>query len=355
MRTAPLASPADCGTKPNPWTNGPGLPPGPAAVLAALHLSDPRLEPLAHLTDRQWRDALAFSDRWQLTLPLRRAARAAMPPWVRQRTDENAAHNLERNARLEGLYRRLAAQLAAAGIEFLALKGLAHCPDFGSWPEDRSQCDIDFYVPRGNVLRARDAILALGYETMDHLEAFPTDHLPPLIRKTGWQWRGDYFDPEVPLGIELHFQFWNDRVERLPVPDAVEFWNRRTVRKIAGSGMAALCPPDLLAYASLHLLRHLLRGDARPFHVYEVARFLDLRAGDAVFWRQWGTLHSPELRRLEAVVFRLAAAWFGCNLHPAAEQEIERLPGRRGHGSRNSHCPRRAACSMRGRTKSGCT
>ncbi len=305
-------------------TNYANLPPGPAAILAALHLSDPRSDALARLSDAQWREALAISDRWQLTLPLRRAAGETLPHWVRERTDENAVHNVERHARLEELYRRLAGALA--GIECLALKGLTHCPDFGSRPEDRSQSDIDLYAPGESVYAARDAILALGYESMVEMEDFPTDHLPTLIHKTGWQWRGDYFDPEIPLGVDLHFQFWNDRVERLPAPDTGEFWKRRVTRTIAGAEFSVLCATDALAYASLHLLRHVLRGSARPFHVYEVARFLDRRAGDAAFWRQWRAAHSPELRRLEAVVFRLATAWFGGARNAAVEEEMAQLP-----------------------------
>ncbi|HEY2018559.1 MAG TPA: nucleotidyltransferase family protein, partial [Bryobacteraceae bacterium] len=321
----PVHTPRGAGAR-NPWPNCASLPRGPAAVLAALHLSDPQSDPLARLTDGQWRDALAFSDRWALTLALRNRAAATMPLWVRERTDENAAHNRERHQRLEELYRTLAGRLDAAGIEFLALKGLTHCPDFGSRPEERTQCDVDLYIPGEDVYRAQDAVRALGYESMNDLEDFPTGHLPSLILKNGWQWRGDYFDPEIPVGIELHYEFWNDDVERLPVPDADDLWRRRVKRAIAGTVMPVLCPVDGLAYAALHLLKHVLRGSARPFHVYEVARFLDLRVGDSAFWEQWRKLHSSELRRLEAVMFRLAAAWFGGALHRVPEEEVGQLP-----------------------------
>jgi hypothetical protein len=267
---------------------------------------------------------LAFSDKWQLTLSLRRVAGDLLPVWVRDRMDENAADNRERHARLEQLYRRLAGALS--GIECLALKGLTHCPDFGSRPEERTQCDVDLYVPGDSVYAARDALLELGYESMEEMEAFPTDHLPTLILKSGWEWRGNHFDPDIPLGIELHFQFWNDRLERLPVPDAGAFWKRRESRTIAGTTFSVLSPPDALAYASLHLLRHVLRGATRPFHVYEVARFLHLRAGDSDFWKRWRTLHSPELRRLEAVMFRLAQVWFGGASNAVVDDEIAALP-----------------------------
>src|SRR5581483_5584577 len=91
--------------------------------------------------------------------------------------------------------------------------------------------------------------------------------------------------------------------------------------------LPALCVPDALAYACLHLLKHVLRGNTRPFHVYEIACFLQSRAADHDFWREWRLLHPPRLRMLQAVSFRLAAEWFGCALGPA-EAEIAQMPAR---------------------------
>jgi len=294
-------------------------------VLAALHLSQPDTRELSRLNDASWREALDFSDRWQLTLTLRGLAGIGKPSWARERMEQNAAHNVERNERLEELYRAIVGTLVRSDIDFVALKGLTHCPDFGSRPVERTQCDIDLYVPQ-YIEDARDAVAALGYESMEKLEDFPTGHLPPLIRKTGWQWKGDYYDPDIPFGIELHFEWWNEDVEHLRVPGLEAFWQRRMRRRIAGIPMPVLAPADALGYACLHLLKHVLRGSARPFHVLEVARFLDARSADDEFWQNWDAAHSPELRRLEAVMFRLAHAWFGPAMHPHVEQEMRALP-----------------------------
>src|SRR5207253_995257 len=70
----------------------------------------------------------------------------------------------------------------------------------------------------------------------------------------------------------------------------------------------------------------LLRGDGQPFHLYEVACFLKLHGANGAFWEEWRGLHAPELRRLEAVCFRLAAEWFGCRLSQVAQQEMDQLP-----------------------------
>lgn len=294
-------------------------------MLAALHLRDPRQEALRGLKDSEWRAALDYCDRSRLTLALREAARDAMPAWVRDRTDRDAEKNQQRVAGIEATYGALAASLNAAGVEFVALKGITHCALFGLRPELRAQYDIDLFAPAERVYTARDALLAIGYESAEDLEGFPTDHLPALVRKTGWEWRGDYFDTEIPLSVDLHFQFWNEPVERLRAPGTEEFWERRTKATIGGSELGVLSRADALGYAALHLLRHLLRGSVSPYHVYEVARVLDGFSRDEGAWNEWREWHAPGLRRVEAVVFRLAAEWFGCTLAPIVEEEITQL------------------------------
>ncbi|SPE37172.1 conserved membrane hypothetical protein [Candidatus Sulfopaludibacter sp. SbA3] len=303
---------------PNPWVSGAKLPRGPAAVLAALHLADPRADLLASLTEREWKEALDFSNRSQLTISLH-----AFAP---ERTAGDLRNNRERLRLTEELYRALAAHLRESGIEFLALKGLTQCPDFIARPEIRAQYDIDLFVPREQVMAAAEAVQSLGFQPLEDMERFPTDHLPALIRKTGWEWRGDFYDTEMPLAVELHFRFWNEQVEKLAVPDVEEFWSRRVIRTVAGIAMPALSRADALGYTALHLLRHLLRGSERPFHVYELACFLNAHAADEEFWDAWRALHSPQFRRCQAVAFRLAAEWFGCALGTVAQEEVDQLP-----------------------------
>jgi Uncharacterised nucleotidyltransferase len=311
---------------PNPWPICPRLPAAVSAVLAALHLRDPVTEGLRSLDDRQWRDALAFCDSSRLTLYPRDTLREFMPQWVRERTDENAARNVQRLPKLEQIHSTVSQRLASADIEFVVLKGITHGSLFGGRPENRMQSDIDLYSSHESVEASRHLLLALGYEPVEGMDRSPTDHLPAMVGKTAWERRGDYFDLGIPTPIELHFQFWNERTERLQAPGTNEFWNRRTRRSIAGLELAVPCPADALAYPALHVLRHLLRGSAHPSHVYEIASILDAHTGNDAFWSRWTSRHAPKLRRLEAVAFRLAWEWFGCRLSPVPAAEIEQLP-----------------------------
>jgi len=310
----------------NPWPVCPRLPRPAAAVLAALHLREPATDPLGELNEREWCEALDYCDRSQLTLPLAGAAAGALPDWVRRRVEEDARKNCIRTRALEELYRTLAGRLDEARIEFLALKGLAHCELFGAIPSRRVQYDIDLYIPQESVNCAAEALAPLGFEPIQGMEDSPTDHLPALIRKTGWEWRGDFFDPDIPVSVELHFQFWNEEFEALTAPGIDEFWRRRVRFTVGGAAIDVLCPADSFGYAALHLLRHLLRGSVKPFHVYELARFLELHRSDDCFWREWTRLHDPALKQLEAVACRLAEAWFGCSVPGEIAGEIARLP-----------------------------
>jgi Uncharacterised nucleotidyltransferase len=299
---------------PNPWLNCPGLPAGAAAVLAALHFAEPCPEALTRLGNDERVAALDFCHHAGLALLVREVLPAA--------TARDAANHLLRLRVLEETYR----QLADLPVEFVALKGITQCELFGVRPEDRAQSDIDLYCPRETVEVARDALMAAGYRPIAGLEAFPTDHLPALMLPTRWKWRGDFFDPEMPIAIELHFQFWNPGLEHLPAEGAEAFWTRRVRRQVCGVELGVLRPADAVAYAALHLLKHVLHGDTRPFHVYEIASFLHGHADDEAFWAEWHRLHSDSLRRLETVSFLLAEAWFGCRLAPVVREEAARLP-----------------------------
>lgn len=271
--------------------------------------------------DLPWQDVLDFCDRASLTLVFGAAAGHALPDWVRGRIALNLAENTERLARLRALQAQVSEWLADAGIQHIFLKGTTHSPHFVADPRWRAQYDLDLFCLPHDARRAWNLFIGRGYEPVEKPGDHPTDHLPALVRKNGWEWRGgSHFDPEIPLAIEVHLQFWDEHTERLHVPGLEEFWARRSGR--------ALDTPDALAYAALHLVRHLLRGSARPCHVYEIAWFLEHHAADELFWSCWRERHAPELRRLEAIAFRLAREWFGCAPGPVAAEEVARLPGR---------------------------
>jgi hypothetical protein len=301
------------------------LPAYALGVLDALRFSSPRYELLRGLTDSDWKKVLAFCDRMQLTLALGLRCREHLPDWVQERIDQNLRDNAERWTNIKAVYREAASAFEDAGLEFAVLKGFSHCPLFVADPRHRTQYDVDLFFSPKQVLRAREIAAGLGYEPLEGSDKFPTDHLPTMIRKTGWEWRGDYFDTEIPLSLELHFRFWNERNERFTPKGLEQFWERRGQREHDGGRFTALHPVDALGYSTLHVLRHLLRGDVRLSHVYEIGCFLQRKATDASFWTEWKELHDVSLRRLEVICLSLVHRWFDCVLPQAVREEIQCL------------------------------
>jgi hypothetical protein len=276
--------------------------------------------PAPVLTEAEWRELLAFADRTQLTLYLREAP--GLPAWFVEEIEARYSKNAERRRRLCAAYIEAASALGDAGIEFVMLKGFTH--EVGEMagrrpaPHARVQYDLDLLTQPCDVARALAVFERLGYAPHG-AQSLSEEHGRPLVRPSEWNWRGDYYDPEMPIPVELHGSAWSAEHDRIRPAGMDEFWSRRCLIEVNGLRVPAFAETDRLAFAALHVLRHILRHDARPAHVLELARFLDARergAGEG----DRPTLHSPELRALEAVAFRFAHEWFGCALPAGTEQ-----------------------------------
>jgi hypothetical protein len=286
----------------------------PAAVRALVqHLRGSTPDP--PLSENQQRGFQELADRTHCTLYLT-GDKTACP---------TLARNAERRRRLWLVYDEAAAALARSGVEFVLLKGFTHEVDFGIDPSRRYQSDLDFLCLPKDVPRARAALEQAGYR--DHGPAELSDnHARPLVKPFTWQWRGDYFDPDLPISIELHHTLWSRGRDRIQIPDVQEFWNRRTVLRIEDRIIPALSEPDRIAFAALHVLRHILRNNASPAHVFELSCVLHRRADNNAFWETWTRTHNSQMRALQAIAFQFAHLWFGCALSPVAEQECRALP-----------------------------
>jgi Uncharacterised nucleotidyltransferase len=301
------------------------MPPYFPAVLGALQFQEPSVGALKSLSDEQWRQALEFCDLAHLTLLLRGSFQKCAPAWVLSRVDQNLVDNRKRLERIKAAYSEIAQALTAANVEHVVVKGFAQCPDFVEDAESRVQSDIDLYCPNNTIGRAHDALVDLGYEATRTLEGFPSDHLPVMIKKTGWKWKGNAYDPEMPPSVDLHFSLWNTATNRLIVDGVNEFWGRRGLRHSADFSFPALSRVDNLGFCALHVVRDLQRGDWVIHHVYELAWFLHRHAKNKTMWLEWIRSHDKLLRSLEVIPFWLAREWFQCDVSPLLKSEIARL------------------------------
>ena len=293
--------------------------------MAALNFADPRREELRRIPDSDWQDLLLLCDRTRLTLPLGQTCFEQVPEWVQRRIQENLSDNWQRMLGVIHEYAEIAQVLESVQAEHLVLKGFAQWSDPMESAHYRTQSDIDLFLPQDDILRGRNALVEAGYEVIQGYEHMPTDHLPPMVKKTNWTWRGNYYDPTLPVGLELHFRFWNNITTRLRPRGTDKFWKRRIKREANGISFPGLAPVDNLSYSALHVLHHMLVGGLIPYHVYELAMLLDIHADDQAFWQEWKSTHDDSLRAIEAVSIRLASDWFSCRLPQAVEEEVGML------------------------------
>ena len=291
-------------------------------VVRSLRFDQDRIADLRVFSENDWRTLLPQCDRAHLTLPLAIRAAHELPEGARQRVERNLADNAVRHHRAVEAYQEIAAAFATHGVEHAVLKGFSQQPHYCRDLQHRPQYDLDFYCPPDSIDNALRVVRELGYESFGRSRS-PMDHLLPLIRKTGWRPKDDYFDPDMPFTVELHHRFWDPETERFHAVETAALWQRRTIARCGAMEFPALSEHDRFSYATWHLVRHLVRGDLRAYHVYEIAHFLHHTAADDAWWSEWSKFKPGTA---EGIAIRLAQEWFGCALHPVAQQLVEELP-----------------------------
>jgi hypothetical protein len=276
--------------------------------------------PAPALNEAEWRELLKFADRTQLTLHLH--GKSGLPAWLAEEIEARYVRNAERRRRLRDTYAEVSDALRRAGIDFVLLKGFTH--ESGLDGSGRVQYDLDLLTLPHDIGGARAALQPLGYEPHG-AQSLSAEHSRPLVKPSGWSWRGDYFDPDMPIPVELHESVWSAERDRIHPSGIDAFWSRRGLIEVNGLQIPAFADVDRLAFAALHALRHILRHDAKPAHVLELARFLEIRQDDGPFWQRWLELHSPELRDLQAVAFRFATEWFEATLPASAATQPQSM------------------------------
>lgn len=302
------------------------IPPEMAALMDALQLHGAFTDVLADLKDTEWERLLDISDRAHLTMALAQLPRAAFPAWVADRLQRNVADNAARYERIQAIYREVVSALDRAGIPHVVLKGFSHAPDYVKDPGLRMQGDLDLYCEPQHTDMAVKALESIGYKPFLDMDYRLADHAPSMIRNQGWVWRGNMYDPAMPLSVEIHFCLWNERLLLIPLPEVGCFWDRRVVRKLGDFVFSSFSPVDQLGYIALHVMRNVLTGRGVAHLTYELATFLHRRAADGQFWAEWESTHSPSTRSIEAIAFSLAIRWFSGESHTAVQKQMDSLP-----------------------------
>ncbi len=295
---------------------------GTQAVLHALRFRDRSFEELRHLTPQQWNRLLPWCDRCQVTLLLGELCGASLPVRIRGIIASKYEDYQLRMKLLRQELAGIATKLETEAIPFILLKGFTHCPALCSDPIVRAQGDIDLWCPDAYAGQARQALERIGYSNACGVRG--DRHLAPLVIPKQWQWNGKV--SEVPVSTEIHHQLWSDQGEHISIGDLRGMWYRRELRSFEGREYHVLCLPDLVGFAALHFFLHLIHGDLPLQRLWEIANFLHSHSGDEMFWVELQRLHSPELLRIEAMVFAIAEGWFHCEIPQSVLRMRQELP-----------------------------
>ena len=104
----------------------------------------------------------------------------------------------------------MARAFQAAEIDFVLLKGFTHEVGFPALTgRARVQYDLDVLVQSDHSIndaqRARMALERLARLHAAHgARSLSEEHDRPFVQPSNWNWRGDYYDPEMPIPVELH-------------------------------------------------------------------------------------------------------------------------------------------------------
>jgi Uncharacterised nucleotidyltransferase len=298
----------------------------PKHILAGLELlqfRDQSIESLATLSDPERQRFLAWCDNRQLTMMLPHLCGSTIPAWLGETIAAKQARYAQRFGRIQSELFTITTAFHKASLPFVMLKGLSHSPALTPHPRMRGQGDIDFWLLGPLAYKAKDLLTRLGYINL--LKA-KSRHLAPMVRPNEWKWRGDLFDPDMPVAIELHYELWSELAEYITAPGLHEFWDRKKPRIFDGNLINVLCDQDLLGFAALHLLLHLLHGELPLQRAWEIGYFLETHAQDEAFWALWRKLHPAPLRSLEASVFYLVTQWLNCEWREELETDLRGLP-----------------------------
>jgi len=298
----------------------------PTLFFRALRFQDQDRDALRNISDAQWKRILANWSTAKILTSHRFDHRNDLPPWVVQEIDQYRADTALRFQEIKRSYTRVANEFQRLGTDHVVIKGFSLSPGYSDHPALRPQGDIDLYCPPESALQAQQILSDLGYSPEGQQPARLKDQLPTMMPKTGWAPGLNIFDPEMPIGFEPHFRFWDEDFMRFRAPGLDEFWNRRIIRQVDGLTFPGLHPADNLGCTALNALRDLLQGMPSLEQVYGLARFLHTQSNEVQFWDSWQELHEPGLRRLEAMCFQLATDWFGCKVSPEVQEEMDRLP-----------------------------
>jgi hypothetical protein len=204
-------------------------------------------------------------------------ARQAMPTDVWREIEQSFFYNIGKNLFLTRELLEIQAALAQQGIDAVPYKGPLVAAAFYSNPALRQYCDLDIFVSRGDILRARDVLRSL--------------HFAPEFPWTAAQERAHlYYEDEYvfhraadDITVELHWEF-NARRSGLML-DTAHVWKQREAVVLNGMTVDTFAAQELLLVLCVHGYKHFWERLAWICDIAQMVKTRPDMAWDAVLLR----------------------------------------------------------------------
>lgn len=174
----------------------------------------------------------------------RLARRGRVPAQTMARLKEAYQLNVMRNAGHFGRLQQILRAFVRAGIDVIALKGVALAERVYGNIGLRVMSDIDLLVRRGQIQLAASLLDELGYTWERPLtpRVHPF-HLPPR------------FSPDGASVVELHHHIFEPQRVQLDAGEVLDrLWRRCQAATIASTPVRVFAPTDMLLHVILHLM-----------------------------------------------------------------------------------------------------
>jgi hypothetical protein len=294
------------------------------AIIDFLSFSNRDSDPVSALSgfsSRRWEKTLQWLDDAGLSFYfLHRLkelhADTMVPTWALFRLERNFAANQQRVDHMWRRFDLLNQAFHAAGVRFVALKGLTLVPEFCPYGSLRYQADFDYLVDEQSLPMAELVLCKAGYlskQTHSNLESlFVTPNAPDPSRS------GDQYGAGAGHAVELHLSVWHSDLHKLPAIPNLFSVEHGTTHRWNGYSFIALEDHDAFLLQIVHACSHLFTHWIRISSLFEIGYFLERRAADADLWNRVAQHvgDNRALREFTAVVTGLVATLFSPSIPP---------------------------------------
>ncbi|MGB7642870.1 MAG: nucleotidyltransferase family protein [Terriglobales bacterium] len=299
------------------------------AFLSFSSDSRDRLTAVKDLSPREWTRVLQWLDGSGLAFYFLRNleetnATDAVPSWVLSYLTRNFTDNRERVEAMSRRFAFLNRRFSEAGVQYAVIKGFSLVPEFCPDATLRHQGDLDYLVEGEFPADARCVLGEAGYIAKESRSSTEEIYVAPGGEPS---LSARQYSPRAPHAVELHLDIWDSGMHGVPSISNLFSARRAEMQHWNGLTFPALAVEDAFLLQVVHAWHHLFTLWMRMSCLFEIAYFLNRRAGDTELWSRIEECAGDNvvLQEFVVIVSELAARLFASPLPSLVERWGDRI------------------------------